>query len=162
MYLHLYSSQLPVKYRIEYKFILLICKALNGLAPINICASLPHFHSQISHILAVPWLRVSDEDDFAVANPKLCNSLTIQDQMFLFSHQPFNCIIHFFLLLDFTSGFYCTALWSTVVVVNVLYEYTSLDCIVSAVTSFKEHKHCQLLSKRHGYATYANYWLPTC
>ncbi len=74
---------LPVASRIKFKIILLIFKALNGLAPYYLCnLLLPYspprsLRSTDSHLLAVPRYRLSSMGgrSFSVVTPKLWNSL---------------------------------------------------------------------------------------
>ena len=74
---------LPVKYRIYFKTLLFVFKALNGLAPPYISELLnPHsapraLRSQNQSLLTIPRARLKTRGDraFSVAAPKLWNAL---------------------------------------------------------------------------------------
>ena len=74
---------LPVKYRIDYKLLLLTYKALNGLAPMYLTSLLTRYNpsrslrSQNSGLLVVPRISKSTKGGraFSYLAPKLWNSL---------------------------------------------------------------------------------------
>ncbi len=76
---------LPVRYRIDYKILLFVCKALNNLAPLYLSDLLTTYNparslrSQVGHLLRIPQSCLQHRGDraFAVAGPKLSNSLPL-------------------------------------------------------------------------------------
>ncbi len=74
---------LPVKFRIEYKVLTFVCKALHGLAPVYISDLIYPYsprrslRSSSENLLTVPLSRLKSKGDraFSVLAPKLCNSL---------------------------------------------------------------------------------------
>ncbi|XP_057187413.1 uncharacterized protein LOC130552818 [Triplophysa rosa] len=74
---------LPIKYRIDFKVLLITYKALNGLAPTYITELLPHYNrsrslrSQNSRLLKTPRITKSTKGGraFSYVAPKLWNSL---------------------------------------------------------------------------------------
>ena len=80
--------QLPVRYRIVFKILLLVCKALNGTAPsyisellvIKYHTSEQKVRSSSQHLLVTPEARLKTygERGFAVAAPRLWNSIPLE------------------------------------------------------------------------------------
>ena len=73
---------LPIKYRIQFKLLLLVFKALNGLAPSYLSDKLSYkpvckLRSSCQYLLIVPRSNLKSYGDrcFSVAGPKLWNSL---------------------------------------------------------------------------------------
>lgn len=74
---------LPVKYRLDFKLLIFVFNAVNGLAPTYLCEILHIYkprralRSADQLLLEVPWARYKQWDDrsFAVAGPKLWNTL---------------------------------------------------------------------------------------
>ena len=75
---------LPVEYRIIYKILLLVCKAINGLSPSNIsnllsfCSSSYSLRSCLNKYLQVPRSKPKSyqgDRRFSIAGPKLWNSI---------------------------------------------------------------------------------------
>lgn len=74
---------LPVKFRIEYKVLTFVFKALHGLAPVYISDLISPYsprrslRSSSENLLNVPLSRLKSKGDrdFSVLAPKLCNSL---------------------------------------------------------------------------------------
>uniref|UniRef100_A0A8C6LKN1 Reverse transcriptase domain-containing protein n=1 Tax=Nothobranchius furzeri TaxID=105023 RepID=A0A8C6LKN1_NOTFU len=77
---------LPVKFRINYKILLITFKSLNGQAPPYLCDLLHYYHppralrSEDQLLLTVPkaCLKTRGERAFSVCAPKLWNSLPLQ------------------------------------------------------------------------------------
>ena len=77
---------LPVRYRIVFKILLLVYKALNGTAPSYISELLKYYTSErklrssSQHLLATPkaTLKTYGERAFAVAAPRLWNSIPLE------------------------------------------------------------------------------------
>ena len=76
---------LPVEYRIIYKILLLVYKAINGLSPsyisslLSICSSSCPLRSCSNKLLQVPRSKLKSYGDqrFSIAGPKLWNSLPV-------------------------------------------------------------------------------------
>ncbi|KAK2849714.1 hypothetical protein Q7C36_008497 [Tachysurus vachellii] len=76
-------ATVPVKFRIDYKLLLLTYKALNGLAPMYLTSLLTHYNpsrslrSQNSGLLVAPRISKSTKGGraFSYLAPKLWNSL---------------------------------------------------------------------------------------
>ena len=73
---------LPVKFRVQFKLLLLVFKALNGMAPVYLTQKLSYIpisklRSSNQNLLAIPRsnLRAYGDRCFSVAGPKLWNSL---------------------------------------------------------------------------------------
>ena len=74
---------LPVEYRITYKILLLVYKAINGLSPsyisnlLSFCTSSYSLRSCSNRLLQVPRSKLKSNDDrrFSIAGPKLWNSI---------------------------------------------------------------------------------------
>ena len=73
---------LPVKFRVQFKVLLIVFKCLNGQAPVYLCNKLRikppnHLRSSDGKILVVPASRIKLYGDrcFSVAGPKLWNAL---------------------------------------------------------------------------------------
>ena len=74
---------LPVEYRITYKILLLVYKAINGLSPsyisnlLSFCTSSYSLRSCSNKLLQVPRSKLKSYGDrrFSIAGPKLWNSI---------------------------------------------------------------------------------------
>ncbi len=134
---------LPVRFRIEFKLLLIVFKILHGLAPAYL-SELLHVHTPVRALrssnqvlLDVPRARLKNKGDraFSVVAPKLWNSLPVHIRTaqsvgifksFLKTHLFFlafiwvelrhcDVLLYSFCLCGSFSG-HCEALWSTMVV----------------------------------------------